>query len=265
MKEAKRIPDISKGGKLIDLANPQPEVRKNAENAIDWPYHEEAAYLYRTAGLGRIFSNGERDSTGGYADVKGGLLDGLVEVQGVLDGDVPDVVAADAVGAAHVVGRVVGHLHDVAGKGARVERREQVAHRPGDGRVRRAVGVLGKIQDREGFIGVIVVDGQGQGRVDVGRAGGIAGRILGWIAVEADAFQVRVQVRHGGGRPDGGFRGRFLRGLGLGGRGRSGRRLGRRGWPGGGAGQGSCASGGRYGCAERARQDPQEDGQAGQE
>jgi hypothetical protein len=37
--------------KLIIKTNPQPEVRKNAENARDWEYKEEAAYLYRMAVL----------------------------------------------------------------------------------------------------------------------------------------------------------------------------------------------------------------------
>ena len=39
------------GGILIEAINPQPEVRKNAENARDWEYAEEAAYLYRMAML----------------------------------------------------------------------------------------------------------------------------------------------------------------------------------------------------------------------
>ena len=38
-------------GILVEKHNPQPEVRKNAESAKDWPYHEEAAYLYRMAVL----------------------------------------------------------------------------------------------------------------------------------------------------------------------------------------------------------------------
>jgi hypothetical protein len=36
-------------GTLLEKYNPQPEVRKNAENAKDWPYHDEAAYLYGKA------------------------------------------------------------------------------------------------------------------------------------------------------------------------------------------------------------------------
>jgi len=36
---------------LIEVPNPQPEVRKNAEKARDWEYSEEAAYLYRMANL----------------------------------------------------------------------------------------------------------------------------------------------------------------------------------------------------------------------
>lgn len=36
-------------GKLIQNLNPQPEVRRNAENAVDWEYKEEAAFLYRLA------------------------------------------------------------------------------------------------------------------------------------------------------------------------------------------------------------------------
>lgn len=51
IKEANREPEITRRGKLVDVANPKPEVRKNAENASDWPYHEEAAYLYRMAVL----------------------------------------------------------------------------------------------------------------------------------------------------------------------------------------------------------------------
>ena len=43
------IPDIAKSGVLIEPANPQPEVRKNAETARDWDYSEEATYLYRMA------------------------------------------------------------------------------------------------------------------------------------------------------------------------------------------------------------------------
>ncbi|MBU1683701.1 hypothetical protein KJ742_07210 [Patescibacteria group bacterium] len=39
--------EISRDGKLIELNNPQPEVRKNAETAKDWAYADEAAYLYR--------------------------------------------------------------------------------------------------------------------------------------------------------------------------------------------------------------------------
>jgi len=36
---------------LIERINPQPEVRRNAEKAIDWEFKEEAAYLYRMATL----------------------------------------------------------------------------------------------------------------------------------------------------------------------------------------------------------------------
>jgi hypothetical protein len=42
---------IQHSGILIETINPQPEVRKNAENARDWEYAEEAAYLYRMAVL----------------------------------------------------------------------------------------------------------------------------------------------------------------------------------------------------------------------
>lgn len=49
MKEPKREPDIAKRGKAIETANPQPEVRKNAETASDWEYKQEATYLYRMA------------------------------------------------------------------------------------------------------------------------------------------------------------------------------------------------------------------------
>jgi hypothetical protein len=37
--------------RLIETHNPQPEVRKNAETAIDWEYTEEAKFLYRMAGI----------------------------------------------------------------------------------------------------------------------------------------------------------------------------------------------------------------------
>jgi hypothetical protein len=47
----KEIPKIARGGIPIELANPQPEVRKNAETAKDWIFAEEAAYLYRMAVL----------------------------------------------------------------------------------------------------------------------------------------------------------------------------------------------------------------------
>ena len=47
----KEIPEIARGGKSIELTNPQPEVRKNAETAKDWVYTGEAVYLYRMAVL----------------------------------------------------------------------------------------------------------------------------------------------------------------------------------------------------------------------
>lgn len=34
---------------IIEKVNPQPEVRRNAENAPDWPFKEEAKYLYDKA------------------------------------------------------------------------------------------------------------------------------------------------------------------------------------------------------------------------
>ena len=45
------LPDIAKGGKLIEKVDPQPEVRKNAETAKDWEYADQAAHLYRMAVL----------------------------------------------------------------------------------------------------------------------------------------------------------------------------------------------------------------------
>ena len=45
------IPDIAKGGKEIIISDPKPEVRKNAENAEDWVFVDEAKYLYRMANL----------------------------------------------------------------------------------------------------------------------------------------------------------------------------------------------------------------------
>jgi hypothetical protein len=36
---------------LIEISNPQPEIRRNAETARDWEYAEEAKYLYRMAAL----------------------------------------------------------------------------------------------------------------------------------------------------------------------------------------------------------------------
>src|SRR6266545_377633 len=40
---------MSKEGVLISDFDPKPEIRKNAENARDWPYREEAEYLYGMA------------------------------------------------------------------------------------------------------------------------------------------------------------------------------------------------------------------------
>ena len=45
----KEKPGSFKSGKAIEIVNPQPEVRKNAEAAKDWAFAEEAAYLYRMA------------------------------------------------------------------------------------------------------------------------------------------------------------------------------------------------------------------------
>ncbi|MBU1935027.1 hypothetical protein KKF04_03135 [Patescibacteria group bacterium] len=47
----KERPQFEVRGQLIEVNNPQPEVRKNAENAKDWAYTNEAAYLYRMAVL----------------------------------------------------------------------------------------------------------------------------------------------------------------------------------------------------------------------
>lgn len=44
-----RIPNVATSGVLIGQFDAQPAVRKNAENALDWKYKEEAAYLYRLA------------------------------------------------------------------------------------------------------------------------------------------------------------------------------------------------------------------------
>jgi hypothetical protein len=49
----KELPEAARRGELIVNANPQPEVRKNAETARDWEYSEEAKYLYRMAVLFR--------------------------------------------------------------------------------------------------------------------------------------------------------------------------------------------------------------------
>jgi len=43
------LPYIAKRGVLIEVNNPQPAVRKNAENASDWIFKEEAVNLYRLA------------------------------------------------------------------------------------------------------------------------------------------------------------------------------------------------------------------------
>jgi hypothetical protein len=51
MTKAEREPEIAKRGKLIEITNPQPEIRKNAERASDWEFKEEAAYLYEKAVL----------------------------------------------------------------------------------------------------------------------------------------------------------------------------------------------------------------------
>jgi len=42
---------MSKEGKLIERIDPKPTIRKNAENAHDWEYVEEAKYLYDLAVL----------------------------------------------------------------------------------------------------------------------------------------------------------------------------------------------------------------------
>ena len=47
----KELPSIARNGVLLEINNPQPEVRKNAETAHDWEYADEAAYLYRIASL----------------------------------------------------------------------------------------------------------------------------------------------------------------------------------------------------------------------
>jgi len=47
----KELPPIARNGKLLDISDPQPEVRKNAESARDWEYAKEATFLYRMAVL----------------------------------------------------------------------------------------------------------------------------------------------------------------------------------------------------------------------
>jgi hypothetical protein len=42
-----------KDRKTLITYDPKPDVRKTAENAYDWEYHEEAEYLYRMARLFR--------------------------------------------------------------------------------------------------------------------------------------------------------------------------------------------------------------------
>jgi hypothetical protein len=42
MAEVDREPEIAKRGKLIEITNPQPEIRKNAERTSDWEFKEEA-------------------------------------------------------------------------------------------------------------------------------------------------------------------------------------------------------------------------------
>ena len=49
----RELPEAARRGELIVGANPQPEVRKNAETARDWEYSNEAKYLYRMAVLFR--------------------------------------------------------------------------------------------------------------------------------------------------------------------------------------------------------------------
>lgn len=49
-----RPTEKTNGGILIEKHDPQPEIRKNAENAPDWEYTEEAQFLYR---LGVVFRN----------------------------------------------------------------------------------------------------------------------------------------------------------------------------------------------------------------
>ena len=45
------LPEVTRGGVLIEPHNPQPEVRKNAEGARDWQYAEQAAFLYRWSSI----------------------------------------------------------------------------------------------------------------------------------------------------------------------------------------------------------------------
>jgi len=45
------LPNIAQSGKPLEIIDPQPEVRKNAEIARDWEYSAEAAILYRMAVL----------------------------------------------------------------------------------------------------------------------------------------------------------------------------------------------------------------------
>ena len=51
MKERQRpaIPDVAKNGKLIEVVNPAPAVRKAAETNSGWDLSQEAAKLYRRA------------------------------------------------------------------------------------------------------------------------------------------------------------------------------------------------------------------------
>ena len=40
-----------KDRRILSEFDPKPEIRRNAENAVDWEYHEEAEYLYGMANL----------------------------------------------------------------------------------------------------------------------------------------------------------------------------------------------------------------------
>jgi len=102
-----------------------------------------------------------------YSYVNCGLFDCPVQVVGNFDRNSPKVVSSYAVVFPQVFGKIIGDHHDIIGKGTRIELCEQFRYHGGLGLLIRPVRVLGIIEQREGFIGVIKVGDHIHGRIRV--------------------------------------------------------------------------------------------------